>query len=574
MVAPKTLLSSFVALALTGTAFAATVGPRSGIFKTAPLIAPQWQQIGQANHALDYTLTFTLHPANQDGLTQRMQEISASGGPWLSAEEVASYVGPKAEDLTALQTYLKSQGIADSAISYSAAKDTVTVQTTVGKVAEMFAADMLSFVLPGTSPVARAKSITIPAAISSAVLDVAPILNFGQVFKIPTKKAAPSDFNVTLAERSTTGCSTSQVTPTCLRNLYQTSGYTPVTSTEGVTVMGYIDQYASQSDLTSFLNRYRPDAASATLNIQTTAGAVNDQSNPGDEANLDVQTVVSQSYPLKTTFLGYGNSNTAGDIFSLTFQYLLNQATKPGVVSISYGSDESDMTSSQAQAMCNYAQQLTAQGTTIVVSSGDSGVAGQKDTCPKGGKFIPTYPSGCPYILSVGATQNFSPEQAVSPSLAGFWSGAGFSNYFSTPSYQSSAVSSYESAISSTSTYTGNYFNKNGRAFPDVSSQGSNYLVCISGSFYTIGGTSASAPTWAAVLALLNDARVAAGKSRVGWIHPTIYGNTGGLTDLTSGASRGCGSSTTLGFPATSGYDASTGLGTPVFPGLRSVYGA
>ncbi|KAE8214735.1 hypothetical protein CF327_g1937, partial [Tilletia walkeri] len=407
--------------------------------------------------------------------------------------------------------------------------------------------------------------------------DVAPFLNFGLVSKAPSKvKSSPlltaaRGFNSTLVERDTTGCSTTLVTPTCLRNLYQTSGYTPSSTTEGVTVMGYIGQSASQSDLTTFLNKYRPDAAGAQLTIKTTAGATNDQTNPGDEANLDVQTVVSQTYPLPTTFLDYGTSSTAGDIFSLTFQYLLAQSTKPGVVSISYGSDESDFTASQARSMCNYAQQLTAQGTTIVVSSGDSGVAGQQDACPP---FTPTYPSGCPYILSVGATQSFSPEVAVDTTLAGFYSGSGFSNIFSTPSYQSSAVSSYESKIASTQTSSGNYFNKQGRAFPDVSAQGSKYAVVISGATYSIGGTSASAPTFSSVLALLNDARKAAGKGRVGWIQPTIYGNTAGLTDITGGSSLGCGRSTTLGFPATAGYDAATGLGTPIFPSLRTVFGA
>ncbi|KAL9940792.1 hypothetical protein V8E36_000280 [Tilletia maclaganii] len=570
MIASNLLANIALALCVAGGALAAAT-PRAGVHKTAPKISPQWQQLGQANSASDYTLTFSLQPSNQVGLTERMEQIAATGGDWLTAEEVASYVAPKPEDLASVQAFLKSHGVADSDISYSLAKDTVSVKTTVGKAAIMFAADLLSFSLSGSSPVTRAKSITIPAQIASAVIDVAPMLNFGRIKQVPSKAAMPINANTTLAARSTDGCSSSLVTPTCLRNFYQTSGYTPSSSTEGVTIMGYIDQWVSQSDLTTFLNRYRPDAASAQLTIRTTAGASNNQNQPGSEANLDAQTVVSQSYPLPTTFLGYGTQYTQGDIFAQTFQYFLNQGTKPGVISISYGSDETDMTSSQASSMCNYAQQLTAQGTTIVVSSGDSGVAGQQDKCPP---FTPTYPGGCPYILSVGATQNFSPEVAVDPNQSNFWSGAGFSNIFATPSYQSSAVSGYQSKIANTQASTGNYYQKSGRAFPDVASQGSNYPLIQSGQAYRIGGTSASAPTVAAILALLNDARKAAGKGRVGWIQPTIYGSSGGFTDLTGGGSYDCGSSTSLGFPATSGYDASTGLGSPIFPGLRSIYGA
>ncbi|CAD6940321.1 unnamed protein product [Tilletia controversa] len=578
MIPSRLTVNIVLALSLTGSALAAA-WPRSGVQKSAPTIAPQWQQLGPANHDHGYTLTFSLHPSDQDGLTARMEQIAmAKGGAqrWLSAEEVASYAAPKPEDLASLQSYLHSQGIVDNDISYSLAKDTVTVKTTVGKAALMFAAEMLSFSLSGSSPVVRTKSIIIPPEISSAVLDIAPFLNFGQVRTFSSKAELSPELtvaghsNASLVD-SATGCSEDLVTPTCLRNLYRTSSYTPTSKTEGVTVMGYIDQSASQADLTTFLRKYRPDAAGARITIKTIAGAKNNQKNPGDEANLDVQTVVSQTYPLPTTFLDYGTSQTEGDIISMTFQHMLAQSKKPGVVSISYGGDEKSVTSSQAKSMCKYAQQLTAQGTTIVVASGDSGVSGQQDSCPP---LTPTYPSGCPYILSVGATQSFAPEVATDTLLAGFYSGSGFSNIFSTPSYQKDAVSSYESKIASKQISSGKYFNKKGRAFPDVSAQGSSYAVVVGGKTYSVGGTSASAPTFASVVALLNDARKAAGKGRVGWIQPGMYGNTAGLTDITQGSSRGCGWWSSIGFPATSGYDVATGLGTPIFPSLRSVFGA
>lgn len=135
------------------------------------------------------------------------------------------------------------------------------------------------------------------------------------------------------------------------------------------------------------------------------------------------------------------------------------------------------MTTAQATSMCTAAQQLTAAGMTIVVSSGDSGVGGQSgETCPA---FVPTYPGGCQYILSVGATQAFSPEVMVDTSLAGFYSGAGFSKIFTTPSYQTSVVAAYESALGSTDN---GYYTKTGRAFPDVSAQGSLQNVVASGS--------------------------------------------------------------------------------------------
>lgn len=149
---------------------------------------------------------------------------------------------------------------------------------------------------------------------------------------------------------------------------------------------------------------------------------------------------------LALAFYDIGTANTAGDIFLLSFQNFIDAPSRPAVASYSYGSDESESTQAEATTMCNAAKQLSALGMTIVASSGDSGVdgQGQGDTCPP---FLPTYPGGCPYILSAGATQSFGPEVMVDTSLAGFYSGAGFSNLFTTPSctiYSFTGVSNTE----------------------------------------------------------------------------------------------------------------------------------
>lgn len=70
----------------------------------------------------------------------------------------------------------------------------------------------------------------------------------------------------------------------------------------------------------------------------------------------------------------------------------------------------------------------------------------------------------------------------------------------------------------------------------------------------TIGGTSASCPTFSSVIALVNDALIAKGKPTLGFLNPWIYGGAyKALTDITSGSSIGCNSS---GFPAAEGWDA------------------
>lgn len=80
-------------------------------------------------------------------------------------------------------------------------------------------------------------------------------------------------------------------------------------------------------------------------------------------------------------------------------------------------------------------------------SSGDSGVGGNgecfSNTDPAKAMFLPEFPTSCPWVTSVGATKGYAPEVAVTR----FGSGAGFSNYFSMPAYQTAAVEGYLSTI-------------------------------------------------------------------------------------------------------------------------------
>ena len=76
----------------------------------------------------------------------------------------------------------------------------------------------------------------------------------------------------------------STITPACLRALYNTTSYTPkATATNKLGVAGYLDEYAVHSDLKTFLNRFRSDAASADFTVVQVNGGGNDQSDPGTE---------------------------------------------------------------------------------------------------------------------------------------------------------------------------------------------------------------------------------------------------------------------------------------------------
>ena len=133
-------------------------------------------------------------------------------------------------------------------------------------------------------------------------------------------------------------------------------------------------------------------------------------------------------------------------------------------------------------------------------------------------------------MTSVGATTGTDPELAAS-----LYSG-GFSNVFTAPSFQASAVSAYISSLGST--YQGLY-NASGRGFPDVSTQGTHFAMLFDGGLITEEGTSCSSPTFASVVALLNDELLGAGMNTLGWLNPWLYSNVDALNDITSGSNPG-----------------------------------
>ncbi|KAJ7787837.1 peptidase S8/S53 domain-containing protein [Mycena olivaceomarginata] len=234
--------------------------------------------------------------------------------------------------------------------------------------------------------------------------------------------------------------------------------------------------------------------------------------------------------------------------------------TRPNVLSTSYGFDESDLSRSVANTLCNAYAQLGALGTSILFSSGDGGVSrSQSQSCTT---FIPTLPSDCPFITSVGATGG------ITETAASFSSG-GFSNYFAIPSYQTADVSKYLATLGMTNS---GRFNRTGRGFPDIAAQGENFEIVWDAQIGTVDGTSCSTPTFASIVALLNDGLVAAGKAPLGFLNPFLYSAAGRATlnDIRTGNNPGC---NTNGFPATTGWDPVTGLGTPNFALLKAAVG-
>lgn len=268
--AKKLLASVTLAIAFAGSALAFptpnTVRRADGsVLKSAPSVIPQiWQEVGNAIDTDAFEFTMALSSADMDGLTERMNQIAATNGQWLTDDELAQYARPSDETTNVVRSYLKAQGIADDAITASKFGDQLTVKTTVAQTAKLFAAQFQKFNVNGVTT-ARTKSFTIPQEIAAAVSDVYPLVNFGSVRHM-TSVIEDDHFNSTVAERAfqesveilesratPSSCSTSAVTPQCLKDYYGRASYSPSTgsSRPDVGVMGYIDQYVSVCILAS-----------------------------------------------------------------------------------------------------------------------------------------------------------------------------------------------------------------------------------------------------------------------------------------------------------------------------------
>jgi len=249
---------------------------------------------------------------------------------------------------------------------------------------------------------------------------------------------------------------------------------------------------------------------------------------------------------------------------------------------MSYGSIEVEEDPNDMNRFDAEAQKLGARGLSIIISSGDDGVANflaRND--PSSCGFSPSFPATSPSVTALGATQGpeygGGPEIVCSSGTGGLiTSGGGFSTVFAQPSYQSAVVNQY--LDSSVQLPPSSMYNGAGRGYPDVSLVGHNFLVVIGGQLYQVSGTSCTAPTFAGMVSLINDARLNAGKSPLGFLNPALYQmDSSAYNDILVGLNNCCvGSPPAVccqyGFYATSGWDPTTGFGSVNFNVLMSAF--
>jgi len=387
------------------------------------------------------------------------------------------------------------------------------------------------------------------------------------------------------------------VVPATLVEIYDIpSGQSAAGSSQGVAEFGAGEDYDPDA-LQTFASQ-----GGVTIPPLSPDHIITPLSGEGIEGDLDIQYIAGIAQGGENWY--WTDADWLYD-WSVTF---FQAKSRPDIISISYGwweGDQCDIDSTGCQNLgvdsTGYVirvniefQKIGAVGVSLLCASGDSGANGRTDPDCSTPRLRPAYPASSPYITSVGATQLVNPssnlpnpppvctsgnwtcssggqETAVSYDQAQFTSGGGFSDIAVRPSYQDSAVEFYLNGSAGVQLPPTSYYNRSGRGLPDVASLGSDILIYSAGQlggWGAVGGTSASSPSFAGYISLLNAvARKKTGKP-LGFLNPFLYKmyaeHPASFRDITVGdnicTEQGC-SSGCQGYYASKGWDPVTGLG-------------
>lgn len=275
---------------------------------------------------------------------------------------------------------------------------------------------------------------------------------------------------------------------------------------------------------------------------------------PGSDADgevmLDIE-VIGSIAPGANIAVYFAPNTDQGFIDAVT-NAVHDTTRNPSVVSISWGGPEDSWTQQSQTALNAALQDAATLGVTVTVACGDSGSSdGESD-----GKLHVDFPASSPYSLACGGTTLKASGNTISSEVV--WNetasgegatGGGVSTVFALPSYQTSAGVPVEPET-----------NFVGRGTPDVAGDAdpeTGYNIRVDGQNTVVGGTSAVAPLWAALVALINQ-KLGAPQ---GFLNPKLYPlGESPFHDITSGNNDDSG----LGYySAGPGWDPCTGLGSP-----------
>jgi kumamolisin len=311
------------------------------------------------------------------------------------------------------------------------------------------------------------------------------------------------------------------------------------------------------ADLDSFFGNL--GIATPTVTSVSVDGGANsptgDPSGADGEVELDIE--VAGAIAPGAQIAAYFAPNTDQGFIDAVSTAVHDATLKPSIISISWGGPESSWTAQSRDALNSACEDASTMGVTVLAASGDDG----SSDGTTGGVATVDFPAASPFVIGCGGTKLAISGAAIGSEQT--WNdlssnegatGGGVSEVFALPTFQQSAnVPEAPNGFI-------------GRGVPDVAGNAdpeTGYNVVVDGQQSVIGGTSAVAPLWAGLLALINESLGA----NVGYLNPLLYSAKVEATfhDITSG-NNGT-------YTAGKGWDACTGLGSPNGSALLAALG-
>jgi uncharacterized protein (TIGR03437 family) len=557
---------------------------------------------GKADAALELNhVTLVLKPsasqqADLDQLLAEQQDpTSKNYHDWLTPEAYADRFGVSQDDIHTIVEWLQSQSLTVTTVAR--ARNAVSVSGTAAQIGSAFKTEIHVFQVDGETHYANSTEPSLPAALQGVVQGIQGLHNF----RLKARSRKPAMLGVSPGGMSpnntSSGSGNHYLAPDDFATIFDLQSlYNAGINGAGQKIVIVGQSTIVTSHLATFRSYFGLPAADLTTILVPKTQDPGTIAGDAEESDLDLQWASAVARGASLIFVYSYNVTDA-------VQYAIDQNLAP-VISMSYGDCESSTTQSDALTMQTWAKQGNAQGITWVAASGDSGGAdcyqsGSGHFGPSSSNFslATDVPASIPEVTGVGGTAfnegtgaywNSSNNSTTKASVLSYipetaWndsvidgepaaSGGGASTFFSKPSWQTGTGVPSDGA----------------RDVPDValpaSADHDGYMVySTSGrqtAWYVFGGTSAGAPTFSGMLALLNHYLVAHGYqsgSGLGNVNPQLYrlavSTPGAFHDTVTGnnivsapacVGRRCspGSTASVGYDTTAGYDQVTGLGS------------
>jgi kumamolisin len=511
---------------------------------------PGAKAVGKADPAERLEVSILLRRRGGATFTEHVKKLANRdrAGGHLSRAEFERQFGADNADIAAVKKFASDHGL--SVVQEHPGRRTVVLSGTVAQFNAAFGVDLQRFEYRGGSYRGRVGSVQLPDELHGLVeavlgLDNRPVAR-------PHFRARRSLGNV---HWHADADSATSFTPPQIASLYNFPAGTGQGECVAIIELGGGDRTADLSTYFASLGIQSPPKVSVVSVDHGQNHPTGDPNGPDGEVMLDIE-VVGAIAPEANIAVYFAPNTDAGFLDAITTA-IHDTNNKPSIISISWGGPESSWTQQSLTAYDSAFQAAATMGITVCVASGDSGSSDGVDDDADHVDF----PASSPHVLACGGTSlqasgtTISRESVWNDGEQGGAGGGGVSGVFPLPAWQDGLELTLTSGGKQPLTM---------RGVPDVSGDAdpaTGYDVRIDGTNTVIGGTSAVAPLWAALIARINAAK---GRP-VGFLNPQLYAMSSALNDITSGNNGS--------FAASPGWDACTGLGSPDGAKIAAVLG-